>query len=230
MLDIEDFFLNLDAEILIFLNSIHINIFDQIMWYVTTKWTWIPLYASILYVIIKRGNKYAIALSIIAFVLTIVVSDQFCSSIIRPYFHRLRPSNPSNSISSMLHLINGYRGGKYGMPSCHAANSFGLAVFMMTYFKNKTLNYFMFSWAILNAYSRIYTGVHYPSDIFVGIIIGVLSALLIFYGMRTLNTKNRMIADITTRTWNNKMIMPIIYTGGLNIMAIIVYSIYLLYI
>lgn len=226
MQEIGNILSQLDTQTLLFLNSFHTNFTDHIMWYVTTKWTWLPLYATILYVIIKRGNKYAIMISIAAFVLTIICTDQICASIIRPYIHRLRPSNALNPISSMLHLVNGYRGGTCGMPSCHAANSFGLAFFMMFYFRNRVLNFFMFSWAILNAYSRIYTGVHYPSDLFVGGIVGLGSAFLIYSILKWLNKKDYIPKDIVDYPWNTKSVSIIIYIGGTNILATIFYALF----
>ena len=65
---------------------------------------------------------------------TITFADQMCSSIIRPVVARLRPANPDNPIVDMVYIVNGYRGGSYGFPSCHAANSLGLAMFVVFLF------------------------------------------------------------------------------------------------
>lgn len=89
----------------------------------------------------------------------------------------LRPSNPENPLSEMVHIVGGYRGGSYGFPSCHAANSFALASFLILLFANRKLSLFIFVWAVLNSYSRVYLGVHYPGDLLVGAIIGTAAGL-----------------------------------------------------
>ena len=87
------------------------------------------------------------------------------------------PSNPENPLSEMVHIVGGYRGGSYGFPSCHAANSFALASFLILLFANRKLSLFIFAWAVLNSYSRVYLGVHYPGDLLVGAIIGTAAGL-----------------------------------------------------
>lgn len=89
----------------------------------------------------------------------------------------VRPSNPANPLSEMVHIVGGYRGGSYGFPSCHAANSFALASFLILLFANRKLSLFIFAWAVLNSYSRVYLGVHYPGDLLVGAIIGTAAGL-----------------------------------------------------
>ncbi len=74
-------------------------------------------------------------------------------------------------------MSGGYRGGSYGFPSCHAANSFALASFLILLFANRKLSLFIFAWAVLNSYSRVYLGVHYPGDLLVGAIIGTAAGL-----------------------------------------------------
>ena len=100
-----------------------------------------------------------------------------CATLIRPEVCRLRPSNPENPLSEMVHIVGGYRGGSYGFPSCHAANSFALASFLTLLFANRKLSLFIFAWAVLNSYSRVYLGVHYPGDLLVGAIIGTAAGL-----------------------------------------------------
>lgn len=100
-----------------------------------------------------------------------------CATLIRPEVCRLRPSNPENPLSEMVHIVGGYRGGSYGFPSCHAANSFALASFLTLLFANRKLSLFIFAWAVLNSYSRVYLGVHYPGDLLVGAIIGTAVGL-----------------------------------------------------
>ena len=77
-----------------------------------------------------------------------------------------------NPIVDLAHIVNGYRGGSYGFPSCHAANSFGLAMYVVFLFRKRWLSVFIITWAVLNCYTRIYLGVHYPGDLIVGHLVG----------------------------------------------------------
>lgn len=185
---------SLDREVFLFLNSLHSDYWDQFMWIFTAKWTWIPMYAAILYVICKNMRPSASLLAVVAIVLTIVYADQISATLIRPLVERMRPSNPNNPISEYVHLVHGKRGGRYGFPSCHAANSFGLAFFVMLLFKNRLLTFFILGWAVVNSYSRIYIGVHYPGDLLAGMLVGLSGAILMYrlwrYGLLRLVKKD----------------------------------------
>lgn len=121
----------LDTDALLAVNGWKHVWADQFMYAYSGKWVWVPFYASILYVLFKNYNwKYVIG-CLFAIGLTIAFADQIGASVIRPLVERLRPSNPANPISHMVEVVNGYRGGRYGFPSCHAANTAGLAFFLL---------------------------------------------------------------------------------------------------
>lgn len=172
----------IDTELLLLINSLHCNILDKIMLAYTNKMTWIPLYATLIAIAVlnMRHHPRTLIIFILCMAATITVSDQLCGHIIRDAIGRMRPSNPDNPISNLLHIVNNYRSGKFGFPSCHAANTFALATALHFVFKNKSLNAMMVFWALLNCYTRLYLGVHYPGDIVAGAIIGTLSSILIF--------------------------------------------------
>lgn len=171
---------HLDQQLLLFLNGFHSPYWDQFMWIFTAKLTWVPMYTAILYVICRNLRPSLSLFTVIAIVLTIVYADQVCATLIRPLAERMRPSNLNNPVSEWIHIVNGKRGGRYGFPSCHAANSFGLAFFVMLLFRNKRLTLFILCWAALNSYSRIYIGVHYPGDLFAGMLVGLSGALIVY--------------------------------------------------
>jgi undecaprenyl-diphosphatase len=171
-----------DTDLIIWLNSMHSPFWDSFMYIYSDKWTWVPMYFVILYVLlVKYGFKTKTLWLVIMFGLTITLSDSISASLIRPIVARLRPSNPLNPISHLLHFVNDYRGGRYGFPSCHASNSFALVTLLFLYFRNRKLTIFAVIWGLLNTYCRIYEGVHYPGDILAGIIVGIISATSVYY-------------------------------------------------
>ena len=132
--DMIQLLVNTDQNLLLYLNGFHNAFGDYFMSTFTGKWIWVPMYASILYVLLKNFNWKITLCCLTAIALTILFADQVCASLIRPAVERLRPSNPANPISDLVHIVNNYRGGRYGFPSCHASNSFGLAFFLVFLF------------------------------------------------------------------------------------------------
>ncbi len=174
-----DWIINFDKELLLTLNGIHTPFFDYFMFTISGKEVWLLLYLTIIAVI---GNKYGWKQGgaiVLAMILTIVLSDQITSGIMKPFFERFRPSRDPD-LSNLVHIVNNYRGGKYGFASSHAANTFALAVFSILFFKHKPLAVFMLFWAVMVSYSRIYLGVHYTGDILVGAIIGATVGAVIY--------------------------------------------------
>lgn len=170
--------MSLDQDLFLYLNSLHNSFGDHFFWMYTDTLIWLPLYASILYVIIKQqGQKSWI--TILFIILMVVLCDQISSQIFKDGFQRLRPSqNPL--LEGLVHLVNGRKGGLYGFVSSHATNSFGLAMFSSLLFRYKPLTIVIFIWALINSYSRIYLGLHYPGDILGGGLLGIGVAVLVY--------------------------------------------------
>jgi undecaprenyl-diphosphatase len=168
--------IELDKELLLFFNSLHNPVLDPIMLVITNSLTWIPLYMILLYYIISdfRMESWVVIAGI---AVTVLLADQITSTVMKPYFERLRPSHEP-SLQGLVHIVNDYRGGTYGFASSHAANSFGVAFFLfLLYSQLRKWIVWMFLWAIVVTYSRVYLGVHYPSDVFVGSLIGILCGM-----------------------------------------------------
>jgi undecaprenyl-diphosphatase len=178
-----DFMLQLDRDLFLFLNSLHTPWLDPVMFLISDRFAWVPLYLWLLYISVKRYGWRAIYF-IICIALLIALSDQV-TGFMKSYFQRFRPSRDEN-LGDLVHIVNNYRGGKYGFVSSHAANAFALAIFVSQIFRKKVkyLVPVMLTYAVLNAYSRIYLGVHYPADVIVGGLIGIMLAMIMIPGWR----------------------------------------------
>ena len=162
-----------DKELLRLLNGLHTPWLDPVMLILTETLAWIPLYVFMLYLIIKEYKKES-WIALLGIAITILLADQITASIMKPYFARLRPSQEP-ALEGLIHLVKGYKGGQYGFASSHAANTFGVATFFFLLFRNtKPLVIWLFVWAAFMTYTRIYLGVHYPGDVLVGALVGVL--------------------------------------------------------
>ncbi len=174
-----DFLQTLDNKILFAINHHHTPFLDSIMWGLSDTWIWLPFYILIGVVIYKKTGKKALPL-ILLVALLIVISDQLASTVIKNIFLRLRPShNPL--IENQLHYVNNYRSGLYGFVSSHSMNVFSFCFYLLFTLGNKArwLLYMVFAWATAVVYSRMYLGVHYPSDVIVPIFLAVPVAWLV---------------------------------------------------
>lgn len=172
---------DIDARLLLIVNGAHSPFFDAVMWCISGRWIWLPFYAVLAYLLFRRMSWKRASICLVTIGLIILAADQTCATLIRPEIGRLRPANLNNPLSSFVHVVNGYRGGRYGFPSCHAANTFAISVFMSLVIRHKWFTVMMFSWAFVVSYSRMYLGVHYFGDLFCGATIGSLFAVLFYY-------------------------------------------------
>lgn len=168
----------IDTELFMLINGLHNAFFDLIMYWLSDKLFWIPMYLLIAFFMVRRYKMRGVLMLLFVGVV-IVLCDQTASHLIKNLVQRLRPSHEP-TLAGLVHLSKAGPGGLYGFASSHAANVFGLATFL--YFvldkQFKVLKYGLFAWAVLVSYSRIYNGVHYPGDVLVGSFIGIVYGYL----------------------------------------------------
>ena len=173
-----EFLKSIDTQVLLFVNGHNSPFWDSVMWQISGKYLWLPLYLGLLAYIIYKYQKQSWII-LISIALVILMSDQIASHLIKNLAERLRPTH-NLAIKDLIHVVNGYTGGKYGFVSSHASNTFGLAIFLTLLFKKKWFGYCIMLWAAIVSFSRIYLGVHYPGDILGGAIVGLFSGIFVF--------------------------------------------------
>jgi len=171
--------LHFERDLFFFLNGSHSTFLDNFFYIYTWQWTWVLFYICFLWVFTYKKNWKEIVVILFAVTLLVLLTDQISSSFFKPVFHRFRPTHHPDFMNQVKTVFN-YRGGNYGFISGHATNAFGFATFCALVFRNKLLASTVFLFAFLNAYSRIYIGVHFISDVVVGALVGVLIALCIY--------------------------------------------------
>ena len=167
---------DIDTGVFLFFNGMHSPFWDGFMFAYSGKWIWLPLYAALLAVLLRNYDKRSVMAFAAAVALMVFFTDFFTSSVVRPHVMRLRPSNPDNPISGLVHVVQNYRGGSFGFPSAHSSNVWGLAVFSALVFRKPAVCGFMALWAAVTCYSRLYLGVHYPGDLLSGMLVGITGA------------------------------------------------------
>ena len=172
-------FMEYDYSLLQLINFDGSPAYDAFWALYTDKFTWIPLALVAVYCLLHKGGWRHALLMVLMLALLFALSDFTVSSLLKNIVARPRPSHDP-AIMDALSYIDNYRGGPYGFPSNHASNGFAVAMFLTLLYRSRIVALSTFLWACGSCYSRMYMGVHFPSDILVGAILGTLFALAVY--------------------------------------------------
>ena len=171
--------LEYDTELFLFLNNLGSPTWDNFWLFVTNRFTFIPLYIFLFYLLYKKYGLKSLLIFAIIVALMITFTDQI-TNVFKRGFARPRPCGEADLIDQMRFIA--VHCGKYGFFSGHSSNSMAAAVFaglmLKPYYKN--LIFILLFWSAVVAYSRIYVGVHYPLDIVCGLTFGAISGFLFY--------------------------------------------------
>lgn len=169
-----------DKTLLMVFNGSHCPFVDRLAVTLTCGYMWIPLYIALLLLVINNHKTVAqISLVIGMALLAIVLSEGMADLIVKPLVARLRPIHDT-LMQDSVQVVNNYRAEGYSFFSAHASNTMAVAVFFSLLVKDRLFACTLITWALVNCWTRLYLGVHYPSDIIVGVVWGSVSGLFAY--------------------------------------------------
>ena len=180
-----------DKQLLLWFNGSDSLFLDSLIMTLTNAKTWIPLYLGLFYAVCRTnwmrrmGNPNQqraimnIVLVLLAAGLCVLLAGAVDDEIVKPLVARWRPTHDPQ-IGALVDTVNDYRGGNYGFFSAHAANTFSIAVFFSLLMRWRFFTVCMVGWSLVNCYTRLYLGVHYPGDITVGLLWGGFVGWLVY--------------------------------------------------
>ncbi len=167
-----DSIIQMDKQLLLTLNGSDSLFLDYLVKTLTTATTWIPLYLSLFYIVIKNNDNMRRILTIICCAgLCVLLAGTVDDLLVKPTVARWRPTH-DYQIGMLVDVVDGYRGGNYGFFSAHAANTFSIAIFFSLLIRDRLLTLILVCWSLTNCWTRLYLGVHYPLDILCGLLWG----------------------------------------------------------
>lgn len=178
-----DFLLQIDRQLLLLFNGSNSLFIDGMAATLTSTLTWVPLYISLFWLVMRNNeNVRQIFMVVLTCALCFLLSDGFAEGIVKPLVARLRPCQDP-TFKMLVDTVKGICPRDYSFFSAHASNTFSIAVFFSLLVRQRTFTVFMVSWSLVNCWTRLYLGVHFPSDILVGLIWGAIVGVgvYIFY-------------------------------------------------
>jgi undecaprenyl-diphosphatase len=196
--------IQLDRQWLLALNGSESLYLDILVRTLTNAVTWIPLYISLFFLVLRNNESFLKILIIIGCAgLCVLFAGTVDDTIVKPLVARWRPTH-DEQIGALVDVVDGYRGGRFGFFSAHACNTFSIAVFFSLLIRSRLLTVFLVGWSLVNCWTRLYLGVHFPGDILVGLlwggIVGTVVYLLFRRVTRTLSDGMNFVSAKYTRS------------------------------
>lgn len=167
-------FYELDLALLHFFNGSQSAIYDQFILTLTNGLTWIPLYIALFIMVLKNNESMSQIFIIVGCcALGVIFSAGLDDLLIKPLVARPRPTQDL-LVKYTIDTALGYRESNFSFFSAHAANTFTVAIYMIFLVRNRAFTIAMALWSLFNCYTRLYLGVHYPSDILCGLLFGAI--------------------------------------------------------
>ena len=181
-----EFLQDIDRELLLGINGSDSLYLDRMVRTLTNGLTWIPLYLSLFYMVMKNNDNFRRLLLVLGGAgLCVVLAGTVDDVIVKPLVARWRPTHDPQ-IGILVDIVDGYRGGKYGFFSAHASNTMSIATFFCWLARSRRLSITLVIWSLVNCWTRMYLGVHFPGDILVGLIWGITVGTGVYFLYRRL--------------------------------------------
>ena len=181
-----EFLQDIDRELLLGINGSDSLYLDRLVRTLTNGLTWIPLYLSLFYMVMKNNDNFRRLLLVLGGAgLCVVLAGTVDDEIVKPLVARWRPTHDPQ-IGILVDIVDGYRGGKYGFFSAHASNTMSIATFFCWLARSRRLSFALVIWSLVNCWTRMYLGVHFPGDILVGLIWGITVGTGVYFLYRRL--------------------------------------------
>lgn len=172
---------NLDIALLELLNGSGSSFLDALMLTLTSGYVWIGLYVALLYLVINNSETMSQILLVVGCALMcVMLSGGISDLVVKPVVGRLRPIN-DYALSDVILPVCNYRPKDFSFFSSHAANTMSLTVFFSLLVRNRNLFIAMLLWTLTNCYTRLYLGVHFPSDILTGLLWGTAAGAFVYW-------------------------------------------------
>lgn len=217
-----------DKTLLMVFNGSHCPFVDRLAVTLTCGYMWIPLYIALLLLVINN-HKTVVQISLVIgmALLAIVLSEGMADLIVKPLVARLRPIHDI-LMQDSVQVVNNYRAEGYSFFSAHASNTMAVAVFFSLLVKDRLFACTLITWALVNCWTRLYLGVHYPSDIIVGVVWGSVSGLFAYTMYNKVKDTRRLSvsdnAATTDMAYRRSDINRVICVMALLVIFAIIYS------
>lgn len=192
-----------DWRALSFFNGSDSLFFDGFISTLTSGWTWLPLYVGWLYMVVKNNELSKVIAIISAVACCLLLTEVMAEGVVKPLVARPRPLNDL-VLGHTVDVVQGITASDYSFFSAHAANTMGLALFFCLLVRNTLFSLAMMLWTLVNGYTRLYLGMHFPFDVLTGFVWGAFVAIVVYaiyhFVERRLAPKGNFISTQYTKT------------------------------